>query len=200
MDTLQRIWRKCAESARIAATKSHVLILLAVTAGCQPAEKPVTADIDAGVVTSACAAQGYLATNLYGAITGALDWQPSSIECEGMPRPNSQGARLRFAGSEGERQLAIIIALPELERGAMGLEMVSNVTLIEEGSGRFFSTADRDTCWTDITGLEPLDDVGDRYLIAGTLYCVSPLAEVNGDSSVSIDELLFRGLLDWSAS
>jgi hypothetical protein len=37
------------------------------------------------------------------------------------------------------------------------------------------------------------------YSIAGTLYCIAPLAEVNGDASVTVHELHFGGLLDWSA-
>jgi hypothetical protein len=31
------------------------------------------------------------------------------------------------------------------------------------------------------------------------MYCIAPLIEVNGDSSVTIDELSFSGLLDWDS-
>ena len=48
--------------------------------------------------------------------------------------------------------------------------------------------------------LDALDDSGDSFALGGLLYCVSPLPEVNGDSSVSIPELRFQGLLDWSSS
>ncbi|MEJ2171246.1 MAG: hypothetical protein P8X59_00580 [Woeseiaceae bacterium] len=149
---------------------------------------------------SSCGKRGYLSTSLYGAIDATLDWASPELECEGMPRPGSEGARLRFASTDGERRLAIIIALPDLERGTKGRELASKVTLIEEGSGRFFSTAAPEACWTDVTLLETINGSGDRYTIGGTLYCLSPLAEVNGASSVTIAELRFQGLLDWGAS
>ncbi len=119
-----------------------------------------------------------------------------------MPRPDGRGARLRFAGSldAGDRRIALIIAIPDLERGLTGDELESNVTLIEEGSGRFFSTSTLKNCLTNITNVAATDDSGDRYAISGALFCVAPLAEVNGSSSVSIAELRFSGLLDWGAS
>ncbi len=108
--------------------------------------------------------------------------------------------RLASVAAGGDLQLAIIIAIPDLERGAVARELASNVTVIEEGGGRFFSTADLGNCLTDITGLEKLDVDADRYAIEGKLYCVSPLAEINGDSSVLIPELAFLGLVDWDSS
>ena len=148
----------------------------------------------------ACDDAGYLRGKLYGAIQVSLDWGSAEINCEGMPRPNGKGARLRFSGlaTGADQQLAIIVAIPDLERDKVGRELASNVTVIEEGSGRFFSTSDLGNCLTDITILDELDV--DRYSIGGTLYCVSPLAEINGDSSVLIPELEFLGLIDWNSS
>jgi len=116
-----------------------------------------------------------------------------------MPRPEGQGARLRFAGQSGETPIAIIVAIPGLERGATARELGSNVTVIEEGSGRFFSTAGLGSCWTDILEQDETDDGGNGYFVAGTLYCIAPLAEINGDSSVTLRELRFGGYLDWGA-
>ena len=149
-----------------------------------------------------CGNVGQLQAELYGAVAAQIDWSVSDLECAGMPRPNGQGARLRFSGTVGvdERRIAIIIAIPDLQRKKTGNEFSSNVTLIEVGSGRFFSTLDLGNCLTDITTLDELDESGDRYSIGGMLYCVAPLAEVNGDSSVSILELHFSGLIDWSTS
>ena len=148
-----------------------------------------------------CRPDGHLKTKLYGALDGELDWSAAHLECSGMPRPNGAGARLRFAGQvAGDgRRLAIIIAIPELAPDSADVELGSKVTLIDESSGRFFSTWDMDNCWTDITSLEGADDSGDRFDIGGNLYCVAPLAEVNGDASVSVFELSFAGSLDWSA-
>ena len=116
-----------------------------------------------------------------------------------MPRPEGAGSRLRFAGPAGDLSIAIIIAMPDLERGAAARELGSNVTVIEEGGGRFFSTAGLGNCWTDVHEQRPADDGSDGYFVTGTLYCIAPLAEVNGDSSITVRELEFGGYLDWGA-
>jgi hypothetical protein len=180
------------------------LIMLAAL-GCSRADQaPAEADVQTPPAVAAaggCGDHGYLATTLVGAVEAEIDWESADLDCAGMPRPGGEGARLRFAGRADDRQLAIIIALPDLrrDRGA-ARELASNVTLIEEGAGRFFSTADTDICWTDVTILEPDPGAADRYRIGGNLYCVAPLVEVNGSSSVSLAELSFHGLLDWGAS
>lgn len=148
-----------------------------------------------------CRDDGRLQTTLFGTLSGPLDWSSDQLECSGMPRPNGAGVRLRFAGplADAERVIAIIIAIPDLEPGSTGDELSSKITLIDEGRGRFFSTWDINNCWTDISSQEPVGETGGRVNIDGTLYCVAPLAEVNGDGSISIVELSFSGSLDWNA-
>ncbi len=147
-----------------------------------------------------CGAGGFLEAELVGAVSASLEWNADVLACEGMPRPQERGARLRFAGPglQPGQTLAVIIAMPDLERGATGPEFATNATVMVEGSGRFFSTSGDEVCWTDIVRQEPL--TADRYAIAGSLYCIAPLVEINGDSSVTIAELSFSGLVDWSAS
>ena len=199
--TLQKIRRKCANYGRFAAKIGLVSALAANLPGCKPiaeSRQPETQDIAA---IYECGDRGYLSTELYGAIETTVDWAATDLHCEGMPRPANRGARLRFSGpiSDG-RNIAFIIALPDLRLGETGKEYQSNVTLIEEGNGRFFSTANLGVCWTDIDELQSVDDTGDRFAVGGAVYCVAPLTEVSGDSDVSIRDLKFRGLLDWSAS
>ena len=149
-----------------------------------------------------CGDDGHLSTELFGAIETRLEWDRDDLECMGMPRPNHQGIRLRLAASDDATgaELVFIIAMPGFERNSGPGEFDANTTLIESGSGRFFSTPDMDNCLVDVAAVRPIDKSGERYSIAGALYCVSPLPEVNGDSSVSIPELQFSGLLDWTAS
>ena len=111
--------------------------------------------------------------------------------------PNSAGIRLRFTGAVGDEQLAFIIALPDLKPGQSGKEFASNVTLTVEGSGRFFSNPNMDSCWTDVTSVEQPAADGGLHTLTGTLYCVTPLGELNGDSSVSVTELSFASIVDW---
>jgi hypothetical protein len=179
-------------------------------AGCQPspeteilaAERAVGAVVAQEEPVLRCGSDGQLHTELYGALTARLEWNKNDLHCTGMPRPEGRGARLRFAGTVNgdEQRIAIIIAIPDLERAARGKELKTNVTVIEEGNGRFFSTPDLDNCLTDITALVALDDADERFSIGGVLYCVSPLPEVNGQSSILISELHFLGLIDWSTS
>jgi hypothetical protein len=188
---LQKIVKNSGVLRRIGAV--FVLATMLAAAAQPEIEAPVTPN---------CGESGYLSGRLYGAISATLDWTAETLQCEGMPRPGGKGARLRFAGYIGAdaRQVAIIIAIPELSRDSPGTEYASNVTVIEVGHGRFFNTIDLSNCLTDITAMTVVDTDDDRYTVSGSVYCVAPLAEVNGNSSVTIGELRFTGLIDWSAS
>lgn len=165
----------------------------AVDVSGQIAEPPAAAD-------TSCDDSAFLSTELYGSIERRIDWSAEEIRCESMLRPNGQGVRLRFTGEAAGSQLAIILALPELKRGATGSELPTVITLTVEGSGRFFSTPSAGSCWTDVAGQDPLDDYADRFTISGTLYCVAPLGEINGDAAISIPKMAFRGIVDWSTT
>lgn len=137
---------------------------------------------------------------LIGALQGEIDWQAEDMSCEGMPRPAGAGARLRFAGhaGEGELPIAIIIAIPQLQRGVLASDLPANVTIIEEGKGRFFSTTDLDYCWVDVDHAGPASGSETLTAVGGTLSCIAPLAETNGSTSVTVGELSFSGFVDWS--
>lgn len=148
-----------------------------------------------------CPAGGRLRATLYGALEGEIDWRAADMTCEGMPRPGGAGARLRFAGTVGDDDLAIavIIGIPRLLRDKAGTDLPSNVTVIEEGKGRFFSTTDLDYCWVDLDAADGAAGHDAVSAVSGTLNCIAPLAETNGTSSVTIDHLSFSGFIDWGA-
>lgn len=149
--------------------------------------------------TLTCGHDGALVAEIYGGVRASIAWDAAALECEGMPRPDGEGARLRFAGmTDGERQLAFILGLPDLVAGETATELPTNVTLIEEGTGRFFGTRDTANCWTDIDVHEQIQAAESMaYRIRGILYCVAPLAELNGNSSISFADLKFTDRLDW---
>lgn len=143
----------------------------------------------------------------YGALETKIEWAAGDMTCEGMQRPNEQGARLRFAGSTRDadalRELAFIIALPDLQKGQSAEELVTRVTLIEEDSARFYSTQEVDICWTNIEqqadeSLTTAD--APRYRVSGLLYCVAPIAELNGTGSITLSDMTFSGQLTWSTT
>lgn len=167
-------------------------------AACGDPPKSQAEDSVAGV-TGACGADRYVRAELYGAIRGSLDWS-TQLACEGMPRPNGQGARLRLSGpapGNATQQLALIMGLPDLRRGMTGDELRTNVTLIAEEQGLFFSTTDAASCWTDINEHAAVSSGADGYRISGVLYCVAPLPEVNGSKSINLGELEFAGTMNW---
>lgn len=183
---------------------SAALVPGLVLAGCGG---PVSAPAAQGA-TSRCVPDGELRVNVYGSLEGRLDWRGSELVCEGMPRPHGRGARLRFegpaTGDSSAGRLAFIIALPDLAEGQTATELSAGVTLMEVDAGRFFSSPEQAGCWADIARQEPVGDAvavdhGDYggYRISGILYCVSPLAEVNGTASVSLRDLRFTGMVDW---
>lgn len=95
--------------------------------------------------------------------------------------------------------VAFILGIPRLEKGATGAEFNTNVTLMEEGTGRFYGTPDTSNCWTDIEFQVPVSpDDASKYRIGGTVYCISPLAEVHGGSSIGFTELKFSSRLNWN--
>lgn len=175
--------------------------LLPAIAGCADATTAAGTTADPA---SACEAPGRLEVETFGAIQARIDWRAGGMQCEGMRRPDEAGARLRFAGQVqtdgGERQLAFIFSLPDLVPGQTGTELRTRVTLIEENAGRFFSTQEAEICWSNISRQEPRREHGgkERYSIAGLLYCVAPIAELNGTASVTLSELTFVGQLSWA--
>lgn len=188
-------------------------LLLCLTAACgdeesaAPAAAAAESDGDTAPETApllayapgdnACADDGVLRGRLYGAIEIGIDWQAEGMSCEGMARPHGEGARLRFAGTAGDAPIAIIISMPSLERGSAMQAVPSNVTVIEEGHGRFFSATDLETCWTDVGAQAGIDETD--YRVEGVLYCISPLPEIGGDASITVDEIEFVGRLGWES-
>lgn len=183
--------------------KAKLLLLGCVLMAACNGPAPIAAGIaheEAGVAD--CIEDGRLSVDLYGSIRATVDWQADELACTGMPRPDSEGARVRMSGplvsGDEIRVLAFILGIPDLEIGQTGSELPTNVTLIEEGTGRFFGSRDTSDCWTDVSSQDPIGDSEERrYRIEGKLYCVSPLAELNGSASVTFTELTFVGSLSW---
>ena len=185
--------------------RAFPVTLVATLCACDSAPDTAGPPAPAAVVAqvmgeSNCGDASTLTAELYGSIERTLSWSAADMRCESMLRPDGDGVRLRFTGKAAERQLAIILALPGLEPGGTGTEIPTVATLTVEGSGRFFSTPNLDSCWSDISAHDVIDEIEQRYEVAGTLYCVAPLGEVNGEAAISIPKLEFRSIIDWGAA
>ena len=173
------------------------LLSLAPLAACEPAAivEPPAPTV---AKENSCGEGSGLETDLYGGIETTLRWSGSEMACESMRRPNGEGLRLRLSGDVSGETVAFIIALPELQPGQAGVESPSNVTMTVEGSGRFFSTPDLDSCWTDVQSQTPSPGADGQYTLRGTLLCVDPLGELNGDSAITIPRLEFTAVVNWT--
>ena len=173
------------------------LLLCSALGACKPAAleqsapPPVLSD-------SGCGENGSLQTTLFGGLQATVNWPGAEMQCESMQRPNGEGIRMRFTGDVAGERLAIIIAVPGIQAGEPAAELPSNVTVMVEGSGRFYSTPNLDSCWTDVSSQSAVPGARGSYVISGTLYCVSPLGQVNGDAAVSIPELSFSTVVKWN--
>ncbi|MDJ0918770.1 MAG: hypothetical protein QNJ05_13465 [Woeseiaceae bacterium] len=165
-----------------------------------PEPEPVPSEPAEETALERCVEGGQLETTLYGAVGGDIKWQSSDMACEGMPRPDGEGARLRFSGPHpsGAGTLVFIAAIPELKRNRTANELPTRLTVVEEGQGRFFTSPDFDICWADIQRNESLGEDGDA--VAGRIYCITPINEVNGSATMSVDDIVFAGRIDWDAS
>jgi hypothetical protein len=176
------------------------LLLLAPLGACEPAadaELLPTPVAKTAPEKLSCGENGALQGSLIGGIEAAISWTAGEMVCESMPRPNGEGIRLRFAGKIGDEHLAIIVAMPAFVAGAAGVEVPSNVTATVEGSGRFFSTPGLESCWTEISAQTALAERDGSYAVDGTLFCIAPLGELNGDAAVTIPELTFSTIVNW---
>ncbi len=149
---------------------------------------------------STCGDAGYLSASLAGALTAEVDWPDAALRCESMRRPDDRGVRLRLSGEVRGERLAFIIAMPGLGAGETGAGFDSVVTITVEGSARFFSTPKLGSCWADIDTNRPIVDAGGSHVVAGTLDCVGPLGEFNGDAYVDLRDVRFSGVGDWNTT
>lgn len=137
-----------------------------------------------------CGTGGYLRGQLHGDMQQAIDWADDGMRCDGMLRPDDSGLRLIFAPAEDADGPLLVIGLDGQPDGAAGRELVANVTIVDEGNGRFFNSGPGERCWAQASQLEP--EAG-GYRVAGRLYCAGALAEVNGPGSVTPGEFEFAG-------
>ena len=202
---VNRYWRNSLRRSRAMAAFLIPWALLGACDGPKPiaAEKNGAETVAVETSKADCGQDGQLIVELYGVIRASINWQTEELSCTGMPRPDGEGARIRLSGRLGTdddvRTLAFILGLPDLKVGQTGTELPTNVTLIEEGAGRFYRTRDASECWTDIASQELIGDDSDTlYRVEGTLYCVSSLGELNSSASVTFTELKFTGRINWN--
>jgi hypothetical protein len=141
---------------------------------------------------------GYLVGRLFGALDQTIVWRGAEMTCDGMMRPDNRGIRLVFASPEAtdDQRLLFVIGIDGELDSLLHQEQKANITIIDEGTGRFFSTSGQDRCWTTVRAMEKHDDgYLPAYRVEGDLYCAGALPSLNGKGSVTLGDFRYSGRL-----
>ena len=156
----------------------------------------------------------FLEAHLAGALDEVLAWHAADMDCEGMRRPDGQGLRVTFRGTQGKERLTLVFGVPRLREGSDGRAVPVNVTLIREG-GAMYSTRGEDKCVFDTVrqdsieappaqvapaaGTAPPPDVPSRHWrIEAHGFCLEPARSVgDGRDAILLSTFDFRGQLTW---
>jgi len=144
------------------------------------------------------AGDGFLRARLDGALELKLDWENDGTQCEGMPRPDNNGVRVRFSRAidGGKRRLVIVFGIAGLSESSSGHALPANVTIIEEGLARVYSTLGDDKCTVDDVKqqlITPWRKESRTYRVSGRGFCVQPARAVGGDATVLMSTFDFAG-------
>jgi hypothetical protein len=168
--------------------------LFAVGCGHAPAGGTST---DAQQALCVPADEGQLRARLQGAIDAEIDWGEGTPQCRGGLRPGGDGIRLIYKGTvAGGAPLLVVIGIGPLGAGHSARNVPVNLTLVREGTGRFYATQGDDKCAMDEVHQEPTGDPK-VYRLTGRGYCVQPARAVGADDAVLVPRFDVRAIVDY---
>jgi hypothetical protein len=138
----------------------------------------------------------YLSGRLYGGIELGIDWRGETLACAGMLRPAGQGIRLIFASAPdgSTADITFVLGIDAELDAPTGTEQAANITVIDRGSGRFFSSAGMARCWTILHEVEALTETTPHiYRVNGEAYCAGALPALSGPGSVTLSDFQYSG-------
>ena len=154
----------------------------------------------------------FLEARLAGALNEVLAWHAADMDCEGMRRPDGQGLRVTFRGTQGKERLTLVFGVPRLPEGSDGRAVPVNVTLIREG-GAMYSTRGTDRCVLDTVHQDsiqsaaaepgpgkplPPEAASRHWRIEAHGFCLEPARSVgDGRDAILLSTFDFRGQLTW---
>jgi len=183
----------------VAALGSIALIAgRSLTAG-TPAATTVALSVTATADLCRSVDDAYLSGTVYGAVNREIEWRGTDMQCEGGSRPGGGGIRLVFAAPDtvDQDRLVFVIGISGTVAELTDAERTANVTVIDESSGRFFSSGGQERCWTTVASV---DGDGTRYRIGGEVYCAGSLPSLSDGSSISLRDFRYSGRLILDAS
>jgi len=184
---------------------SFALYLAAVAAGASPvavapppdATAPPPDATAAPVAPASCleSGDGYFRARLAGAIEANIDWPNSGTQCEGESKNTPPGVRLSFHRvPSGASDLLFVIGLSGVREGRPGREMRANLTIIVQGTDRFFGTLGDSRCTVDSLSQRRLGSAK-VYRVEARGFCTQPAHAVRGDGAVLVSTFEFAGVV-----
>lgn len=140
--------------------------------------------------------EGSLHARLQGAVDAEIDWAGSVPQCRGGLRPDGDGVRLIYKGNLPEGPLLVVIGIGPLRAGESARDVPVNLTLVREGTGRFFATQGNDKCAMDEVRQEPAGEP-QVYRLTGRGYCIQPARAVGGEGAVLMSRFDVTALVDY---
>jgi len=189
-------------AARPAAIFVDALAFLAVCAiaaiavrGLSAGDPPLTSHTFNSNDLCSSVGDAYLSGSLYGAVEQQIEWRGTDMTCDGGLRPDGAGVRVVFAGpaaTTGDR-IVMVIGIDGVIDELAAAEHIANITIIDESSGRFYSSGKQERCWTTVS--DTTAD-GETYRVTGEVYCALGLPSVSDAGSVTLREFRYSGLLN----
>ncbi len=140
--------------------------------------------------------EGSLHARLQGALEAEINWAGDVPQCKGGLRPDGDGVRLIYKGNLPEGPLLVVIGIGPLRAGESARDVPVNLTLVREGTGRFFATQGNDKCAMDEVQQEPAGEP-QVYRLTGRGYCIQPARAVGGDGAVLMSRFDVMALVDY---
>lgn len=186
-------------------TAGAVLLL----AACQRQPTPPPATAGKGATPSPAAAtpgthcladrSGLLSARLRGALDAKLDWRDAELECTGGARPDGSGIRVSIAGpldASGQR-LRLVFGLAAKPGTARAANVPTNLTVIQEGAQRLFSTRGDDKCQSELLTQQPEDAAHPQVLrVTARGYCIGAAATLDGRQQLWLERFDFSARID----
>jgi hypothetical protein len=141
---------------------------------------------------------GYLRAHVAGAVEARIDWPDQGTRCEGESKGAPLvGVRLSFQrAAEGDSKLLFVFGLTGVREGRPAKEVGANLTLIVQGTDRFYGTRGDSRCTVDSLQQKRLGS-SKAYRVEARGFCTQPAHAVRGDDAVLVSTFEFAGLVNY---
>ncbi len=170
----------------------------AVAAAAEPQDvRPPADKASPGAQRCLESGDGYFRAHIAGAVDASVDWPNEGTRCEGEPKYPPPGVRLSFqhAPSTG-LDLLFVFGLTGVVEGHAAREVGTNLTVVVQGTDRFYGTRGDSRCTVDSLTQRRLGS-GHSYRVEARGFCTQPARAVRGDDAVLVSTFEFAGLVNY---